>query len=101
MADKQYWTWRGEYFGYRVGDDLFTHRGKHVGKFHETEVYGADGRYLGEEASEGRLITHKSKSSWRKSAFARHAGTSYAKYANYAGFAMYAGHEDFPGPDSF
>jgi hypothetical protein len=27
------WTWGGTCFGYRDGDDLWTHGGKHVGRF--------------------------------------------------------------------
>ncbi|HKD79551.1 MAG TPA: hypothetical protein VKH81_07640 [Candidatus Angelobacter sp.] len=42
-----FWTWGGECFGYRRGDNLFTHNGDHAGKFHDDEVYGADGRYFG------------------------------------------------------
>ena len=91
------WTWGGRCFGYRDGDDLWTYDGKHVGRFSGDEVYAPDGQYLGEIISGNRLITNKSKKSWRHGSFtpyARRAG--YAKYADYAGYAMYAGYEDFP-----
>jgi hypothetical protein len=101
MPDQHYWTWRGTYFGYRSGDNLFTHRGKHIGKFHADEVYGVDGRYLGEVRNAKFLITNRSKRSWRKSSFGPLAGGSYAPYANYAGYAMYAGYDDFPSPSDF
>ncbi|MFE0892212.1 hypothetical protein ACFW4Q_24540 [Streptomyces rochei] len=101
MADKHYWTWRGKYFGYRVGDDLFTHRGRHAGRFYGDEVYGVDGQYLGEEKNDGRLITNKSKQARKKGSIARRRGASYVKYVNYVGYVMYAGHEDFPGPQEF
>ena len=94
------WRWGGKCFGYRDGDDLFTHRGRQAGRFHGDEVYGADGRYLGEFMS-GRLITNRSKASWRKAGFTPVLRGSYAKYADYVGYAMYAGHEDFPSPDTF
>jgi hypothetical protein len=50
----------GKRFGYRDEDDLFTHRDKQARRFHEEEVFGADGRYLG-EVRPGRLITNRSK----------------------------------------
>ena len=46
-----YWTWSGECFGYREGDRLFAYHGLQVGQFDGDEVYGADGRYLGEVMS--------------------------------------------------
>jgi hypothetical protein len=95
------WTWGGKCFGYREGDALFAHHGKQVGQFHDDEVYGANGRYLGEVMNENRLITHRGKKSWVKSPFAPVRAGSYARYANYAGYAMYAGYEDFPSPDVF
>lgn len=94
------WTWGGKCFGYRDGQDLWTYNGHHVGRFYDDEVYGRDGKYLGEVMSENRLITNRSKSGWRKPHFAKLGRRgAYAKYANYAGYAMYAGHEDFPEPD--
>lgn len=96
------WTWGGTSFGYREGHDLWTHDGRHVGRFHGEEVYGTDGRYLGELMSGNRLITNRSKSSWRQSAFgASGRRAAYVPYADYAGYAMYAGHEDFPAPSQF
>ena len=95
------WTWGGECFGYRNNDGLFTYYGREVGRFHDEEIYGKDGRYLGEVKSRNRLITNRAKSSWVKSSFSPRTGGSYARYANYAGYAMYAGHEDFPAPDTF
>ena len=41
-------TWGGRSFGHKDGENLWTYSGKHVGKFHDDEVYGPDGRYLGE-----------------------------------------------------
>jgi len=96
-----FWTWGGECFGYRNGDNLFTHNGVHAGKFYGDEVYGADGRYLGEIKNENRLITHSGKVGWTKFSFGRLAGGSYARYANYVGYAMYAGYQDFPSPERF
>ena len=92
-----FWTWGGRCFGYRDGDNLWTYDGQHVGRFHDDEIYTRDGRYLGEIMSENRLITNKSKKSWRCSSFTPYAKRAgYAKYADYAGYAMYAGYGDFP-----
>ncbi len=37
-------TWVGRSLGYKDGESLWFYSGKHVGKFHEDEVYGSDGR---------------------------------------------------------
>lgn len=95
------WTWEGECFGYRDGDALFAYHGAQAGKFYGDEIYGADGRYLGEVMNQNRLITHRGKQGWRKYSFSAIRRGGYARYANYAGYAMYAGYEDFPSPDQF
>jgi len=94
-------TWGGECFGCRKDDRLFAHHGLQVGRFYGDEVYGSEGRYLGEIRSEKRLITNLSKKGRMRSGFGPVLGGSYARYANYAGYAMYAGYEDFPSPDEF
>ena len=62
------WTWGGECFGYRRDDRLFTHKGLQVGKFYGDEVYGSDGRYLGEVKGD-RLITETSRKGATSSSF--------------------------------
>lgn len=52
-----FWTWGGECFGYRNGDSLFTYFGREAGRFDGEEIYGRDGRYLGEIRNNNRLIT--------------------------------------------
>jgi hypothetical protein len=94
-------NWGWECFGYRVDDKLFAYHRVQVGRFDEDEVYGSDGRYLGEIMSKNRLITHRGNKNYRHSGFAPVRHGSYARYANYAGYAMYAGFEDFPSPDEF
>ena len=96
-----FWTWGGNCFGYREGDALFAYHGLQVGQFHKNELYGADGRYLGEIMNKDRLITDKAKRGWRQFAFTPLRNGAYARFANYAGYAMYAGYEDFPAPDTF
>lgn len=56
-----FWTWGGECFGYRSDDKLFTYHGRQAGRFYGDEVYGSDGRYLGEIKNENRLITNSGK----------------------------------------
>lgn len=95
------WTWGGKSFGYRDNDNLFTHFGKHIGKFSANEIYDVRGKYLGELINDDRLISDTRKRSFLKHPFAPYAGSGYAKYADYAGYAIYAGHEDFPSPETF
>lgn len=96
-----YWTWGGEFFGYRIENQLFAYHGKQVGIFYGDEIYGADGKYLGELMSEDRLITNCAKNSWRQAGFTPFQAASCARYMNYVGYVMYVGHEDFPSPDQF
>src|SRR5690242_15576499 len=39
------WTWTGIDFGYRDGDELWSHDGRHVGRFYGDQVYAPDGSY--------------------------------------------------------
>lgn len=96
-----YWTWRGTYFGYRRDNYIFTYKGNCIGRLSGDEIYGRDGRYIGEVRNNNRLIRNKSKLRRRGPPAPNVRGGSYARYANYAGFAMYAGYEDFPKPKSF
>jgi hypothetical protein len=96
------WSWGGECFGYRDGENLWTADGKHVGRFHGDEVFASDGRYLGEiKGSNGnRLITNSAKRLHSRAGFTPGASrVGYVPYANYVGNVMYAGYEDFPSPD--
>ncbi len=95
------WTWGGTSFGYRDGDDLWTFDGHHVARFDGDEIYGPDGRYLGELMNGDRLITHRSKRSWRRARFRPYGRRiGYVRYVNYVGYVMYAGFEDFPPPEA-
>lgn len=96
---QQYWTWGGEHFGYRRGDSLVTHDGREVGRFHGDDIYGVDGRYLGEVRNGKRLITNLSKKSRMKSGFRPRIAGAHSRFVSYVGFVMYAGFEDFPAPD--
>ena len=94
------WTWGGTYFGRREENSLFTHNGVEVGQFHGDEIYGEDGRYLGELKS-GKLVTNTSKTSQRRSGFSPRSRMGYIASMDYVGSVMYAGYDDFPDPNSF
>jgi hypothetical protein len=101
MAPSWLWTWGGVCFGYRRGDSLFTYGGKEAGRFHGTEIYGADGLYLGElsNASDGeRLITNVYKKSRSTNGFSPTHYHSFTKPADRPEEPLYSGHEDFPRP---
>ena len=98
---KHLWTWGGKYFGYRNDNQLRTHDGQGIGRFYGDEVYGVDGRYLGEIRNSNRLITKRSKKTSRRSSFSPSVGAVSGKCARYAGYAMIAGYEDFPDPEGF
>jgi hypothetical protein len=42
-----------------AGDNLRIHDGRHVGRFHDDEIYGPDGYYLGEVRSGNRLVGYQ------------------------------------------
>ena len=89
-------TWSGTCFGHKDGDRLWNHRGRHVGTFIGSEIYGTDGRYLG-ELRNGKLITKKSKKSKRRSGFTPRMNRSpRVKSVDRVGSVMLAGYEDFP-----
>ena len=94
-------TWGGRSFGYKDAENLWTYSGKHAGKFRGDEVYGPDGRYLG-ELKNGKLITRTSKKSRRKSAFTpRMNRMGRTKTVNRVANVMLAGYEDFPEIDGY
>jgi len=98
-VDDWLWTWGGESFGFRDGDALFAANGKQVGRFHETEVYGADGRYLGELGDTDRLLTRRSRLGRKKSAFAPRVRMARMRRLNRLARLMRIGCQDFPSAD--
>ena len=89
-------TWGGRSFGYRDGTDLWTNTGKHAGKFHGDEIYGPDGRYLGELRND-KLIAKTSKKSTRKNTFSpRMNRMGRMKLVDRIGHVMQSGYEEFP-----
>ena len=96
---KNYWSWRGQYVGYRISGCLFSPDGRQVGYFAEgDEVYGCFGNYIGEVRGDNRLITNLSKKAWtRKSVTPRFLKNSSCPH-NVNAKEMLAGFEDFPVP---
>lgn len=94
---KWLWTWGGRCFGYKDEDNLWTHDGKHVGKFHGDEVFDKNGFYLGELKDYNRLISKLNKKNRRKSRFNPSIKrVSSVKRVNRVGRIMRIGYEDFP-----
>ena len=89
-------TWGGRCFGYKREDNLWTHDGKHIGKFYDDEIYNPSGNYLG-ELMNGRLITNLSKKSYKKSGFNPSMSVvGIVKSVDCVGSVMIAGYKDFP-----
>lgn len=95
------WTWSGRSFGYRIGNSLFTQKGREVGRFHGTDVYGCNGAYLGELRNSNRLITALAKKGRRGMSFAPRKHRGHTERVDHAAFVMPPGCEDFPGPETF
>ncbi|MCZ6538549.1 MAG: response regulator [Chloroflexi bacterium] len=94
------WTWGGEYFGFRDGENLWTNEGRHVGRVRRNdEVFRPNGAYMG-DLIQGRLIVD-----WRKTARRASSFTPSDDRGGHTGFAnrepldMLIGFKDFPGPD--
>jgi hypothetical protein len=95
------WTWGGAHFGYRDDDDLWTYAGRRVGRFHGSEVFGEDGRYLGEVRDGDRLVTKILRKEQRKGVLSpRHRAVRRRRETRPA-HGMLAGYEDFPSPEAF
>ncbi len=96
------WTWSGICFGYRRDESLFTFDGLEIGRFSGTEVYGADGRYIGEisTSQDGpRLITNVYKKSRTRAPFMADSDRPQRRLDVRTPDSLYVGHEDFPAPE--
>ena len=98
------WTWNGVCFGFRQGNSLFTCGGAEAGRFAGSEIYGADGKYLGEvrTGEDGdRLVASSYKKSCTSAPFVptfeRVPGE---RPASRAGQPLYCGYEDFSMPET-
>ena len=94
---KSFWTWGGCYIGYRLTDSLFSREGKQLGYFAEgDEVYGCNGKYMGEIRTSDRLITNVKKKLWSRGTVVPSVQRSVPGHPNVGPKAMLANFEDFP-----
>lgn len=92
------YTWGGTHFGHRDRDRLRTRDGRDIGHFQGNEIYGHNGRYLG-ELMNGRLITCRTKALRRSGLSTAYPRTMpSARHVPFAAYAMLAGYQDFPDP---
>jgi hypothetical protein len=90
------WTCSGNFFGYRLGDALFTYNGRQAGQFGEgDEIYNSAGQYIGEIQAFNRLVTNVSKRTWRREPFLSQVGTSVYHTADLESIQIRPGFEDF------
>lgn len=97
------WTCAGTCFGYRKGRSLFTHHGVEVGRFLTKDVYGPEGRYLGEirRTEDGdRLMVSRYKSARSASEFTPGSEQPGDRPTNRKPQSLYCGYDDFPSPDA-
>jgi hypothetical protein len=95
------WLWSGKCFGFRSQNLLFTCRGLHVGSFHGTVIFSAEGAYLGEVFHGKRLITKVSNKCLRHDGFVPAKDKSGGNRINLPSLAVPKGYVDFPDPESF
>ncbi len=93
------WTWAGEYFGFRDGQNLWTLKGRHVGRFRRDEVFRSNGLYVG-DLVQGRLVVDWHKTARRASSFTPSEDRGGCKrYSDREPFDMMIGFKDFPDSD--
>jgi hypothetical protein len=92
-----FWNCHGTYIGYRASDELFDMNGRQIGYFAEgNEVYGCNGRYLGEVRGQDRLITNPKKQAWARPASVPRALQHSAGRRDQPPVEVRPGYEDFP-----
>lgn len=96
-----FWTWSGNFFGYRFNDLLFTYHGACAGRFVGADIYDSHGNYVGEVMSGSRLLTNRAKSNWTNTPAPLVRGSVSTRASRDVGLPMLPGHEDFPSPESF
>ena len=93
-----FWTWGGVSVGYRNGTSLVLYSGREIGRFFGDEIYGADGRYLGEIRDGKRLVCVRSKRSIFRTPFRPVELKSLTNRPHIGGLPTPAGCEEFPVP---
>ena len=94
-----FWTWGGVSFGYRNGTSLVTFAGQEIGQFFGDEVYGRDGRYLGEVRDSRRLIRDLAKRGQTRRPFHPAPLKPLVNRQDLFALPMVQGYQDFPTPD--
>jgi hypothetical protein len=95
------WTCGGTFFGYRLGDELFTYKGKQAGHFSEgDEIYNAAGNYIGELRLSNRLVTNESKETWHRKPFPSRVGATFRRTSDLESIQVMPGFRDFAPLDS-
>ncbi len=96
VADDNFWTWLGRYVGYRSSDCLFGSDGRQMGYFAEgDEVYGCNGKYIGEVRSGNRLIKNLRKIAWTRKRLTPSMLKTSPGHRDVGAKEMMAGFEDF------
>lgn len=90
-----YWSWGGQYVGFREGNYLFSKKGTPIGVFRGNDLYNFKGRYIGEIRSKDRLLVNKSKMHCIAPISTIPCNRVGRSYCNYVGNIMIAGYEDF------
>jgi len=93
----KFWNCSGNYVGYRAADGLFHRDGHQIGYFAEgNEIYGCNGRYLGEVRGKDRLISNLSKRDWARSVRLPSAVEHPSENRKLSPVVVHPGYEDFP-----
>lgn len=96
------WTWKGQSFGYKCGNELRLRNGTHIGTFVGDEVFALDGSYAGEIRNTNRLIVKKSSESKFGPKVSRKTKVvGQVDRVNMVGLVGLVGYENFPDPEAF
>lgn len=95
-----YWSWGGRSLGFRQGTGLFSAEGMEIGRFTGNELYGPDGKYLGETGARGaeaeRLVSNVYKQSRMSTRFTPTTTRPRMQREDREPLPLYLGQEDFP-----
>lgn len=91
-----YWNWSGKYIGTRQHEYLVSYDGTVIGKFWGSDIYNADGEYLGEVGRNKRLVRNLVKAGQRRTLFSHYVrGTITQRFSDIAAYPLSYGWENF------